>query len=76
MELISLNTPSSPDTTDAYPGRDILPSEVFSKELVEETQRVWRKYYGREISRMDAIEILSNVRCLARAILKMKEPSK
>lgn len=73
MELTPLNNTTGPDTTDPYPGRDLLPSEVFSHELVEKTQQVWSKYYGREISRLDAIEMLSNVRALARTISKMKE---
>lgn len=38
-------------------------------ELLVETQRVWSEAYGREVSADEAVEILSNVKRLAAALL-------
>jgi hypothetical protein len=37
----------------------------MSDELIAKTQRVWSPLYGRAISGEEAMEILSNVKCLA-----------
>ena len=41
----------------------------ITDELLAETQRVWSEAYGYEVSAGEAVEILSNVRRLAAALL-------
>ena len=42
-----------------------LSLDWISEELIEETQQVWSKAYGRVITRAEAIEMLVNVKHVA-----------
>ena len=42
----------------------------ITQELLVETQRVWSKAYGREVSTSEAVEILTNVRRLTEVLLR------
>jgi hypothetical protein len=48
-------------------------SQYYSPDMIAETQRVWSKQYGREISTDEAIEMLRNVKALARVLLPLAE---
>ena len=41
-------------------------------DLLAKTQRVWSKTYGRPVGEEEAVEILTNVKHLARALMKAK----
>jgi hypothetical protein len=43
-----------------------------SDEAIEDTRRVWSPYYGRELTDGEAVEILTNVRNLAQALVKAR----
>jgi hypothetical protein len=45
----------------------------LSDERISEARRVWSKAYGRVISSDEAVEILTNVRRLAEALLQAEE---
>ena len=44
----------------------------ISDELLAKTRRVWSKAYGRPVSTEEAVEILTNVKHMAEALLKAK----
>lgn len=45
----------------------------ISDELLAKTQRVWSKAYGRPVGVEEAVEILTNVKHLAQALMKAKQ---
>ena len=45
----------------------------ISNELLAQTQRVWSRAYGRPIGEEEAVEILTNVKHLAQALMKAKQ---
>lgn len=45
----------------------------MSEELIDDTRRVWSTAYGRVISVDEAVEILTNVRRLAQAMMRAKQ---
>ena len=47
----------------------------LSDERIAEARRVWSRAYGRVISEDEAIEILTNVRRLAEALVRAAEES-
>ena len=44
----------------------------ISDELLAKTQRVWSKAYGHPVGVEEAVEILTNVKHLAQALMKAK----
>jgi hypothetical protein len=49
---------------------DAVMQPWMTTELLEHTQRVWSPRYGYELSEEDAIEILTNTRRIAEALIR------
>lgn len=45
----------------------------ISDDLIEETRRVWSPLYKREITEVEAVEMLMNVKRLAEVLLKQRQ---
>ncbi len=45
----------------------------MTKELLEKTQTVWSKVYGRSVSQFEAVQILRNVKRLAELVYRSKD---
>ena len=63
------HTGPEPDSVDVRP----LSTQWLWEERIDEARRVWSKAYGRVISRDEAVEILTNVRRLAKVLLCAEE---
>jgi hypothetical protein len=48
----------------------------MTDELIDRTRAVWSQAYGRDISDVEAVEILSNVRRLAEATIRLQRERK
>lgn len=57
---------------EAEPDRPLSMAWI-SDELLAETQRVWSKAYGRTVDVEEAVEILTNVKHLAEALVRARE---
>jgi hypothetical protein len=44
----------------------------MSSELLEKTQKVWSKVYGRSITQFEAVQILRNVKRMAELVYRPK----
>lgn len=44
----------------------------ITDEAIADTRRVWSPYYGRELTEVEAVEILMNVRNLADVLVQAK----
>lgn len=71
-ELTGFDAPVEEPVTCCEPGRPLSMAWI-SDELLAETQRVWSKAYGRPIGEEEAVEILTNVKHLAQALMKAKQ---
>ena len=49
------------------------PRSWITAEFLEETKTVWSNAYGREVSDDEAIEILTNVKRLAEALIQFQK---
>jgi hypothetical protein len=71
-----LETPVARPELSGFPARDeeavVVPESEgwITPELIQDTQRVWSKRYGRPITQEDALEILINVKNVAVAFLR------
>jgi hypothetical protein len=66
----SSSVTSPPDHQPATTSECLQFRHWITHDLLVETQRVWSKAYGREISATEAMEILTNVRRLAEVLLR------
>jgi uncharacterized protein YktA (UPF0223 family) len=44
----------------------------MTEELIDRTQAVWSRAYGRDVSEAEAVEILSNVRRFAEVVIRLE----
>lgn len=65
--------PTPDRQTGPEPGSGGVRPHWLSDERIAEARRVWSKAYGRVISSDEAVEILTNVRRLAEALLQAEE---
>ena len=51
---------------------DALYRSWMTDELVDDTQRIWSPIYGRDVSKEEAMEMLTNVKRFAETLLKIQ----
>ena len=73
-ELTGFQPETSPHVTlpEGQAGRPLSMAWI-SDELLAKTQRVWSRAYGRPVGVEEAVEILTNVKHLAQALIKAKQ---
>ena len=73
-ELTGFPPETSPHVTlpDGEAGRPLSMAWI-SDELLAKTQRVWSRAYGRPVGVEEAVEILTNVKHMAEALMKAKQ---
>ena len=67
---------SAPDKLSVSPSGDRCGDALYrswmTDELVEDTQRIWPPIYGRDISKEEAMEMLTNVKRFAECLLNIQ----
>ncbi len=67
---------SAPDELSVSPSGDRCGDALYrswmTDELVDETRRIWSPIYGRDVSKEEAMEMLTNVKRFAETLLKVQ----
>ena len=70
-DMTGLSSPGEQGLVDVpVPERRPLSMAWVSDEMIAETQQLWSKRYGRDISENEAVEILQNIKRFAEMLLE------
>lgn len=70
--MTGLSAPIEPGQDEETVSKRPLSLSWISDEMIDDTQRLWSKRYGREISTDEAVEILQNVKRFAEMLMERR----